>query len=270
MKICRFCQHTQEDGNNCEACGAPFSADKLDFSSGLDEMTSGVSEPASAFPETNSEFAPAPEIEPAAPVEAGAAFAPIAPVASAPASEEPVSEAPDLQNPVTPSEEVAPAEPQSEGKTAPRAQFGMKDGQPRGIMYQATGPKETVYDPKLARAVNSNGTKMNFVGARPKNNTSNPVAVVESPAYDKTAFGGIDTLVNISALVNLAMMFCMCGTNIIPFILSMIAYSKMKKVKTATASNPDSTAATAKTLAIVADVLLAIWGLIILIAILVV
>ena len=35
MKTCRFCNHEQEEGDRCEACGSPFSADKLDFSGGI-------------------------------------------------------------------------------------------------------------------------------------------------------------------------------------------------------------------------------------------
>ena len=58
MKTCRFCNNQQESGDRCDACGSPFSADKVDFSEGFPDLTGGES----AFPDPTASSFPDPTI----------------------------------------------------------------------------------------------------------------------------------------------------------------------------------------------------------------
>ncbi|MBO4928181.1 MAG: hypothetical protein J5379_08030 [Clostridiales bacterium] len=69
MRICRFCMHEQESGDFCDACGSPFSADKVDFGDGgamggeaMPDLTqSTFSDPTqSAFPDPSQSAFPNP------------------------------------------------------------------------------------------------------------------------------------------------------------------------------------------------------------------
>ena len=68
MKTCRFCNNQQENGDRCDACGSPFSADKVDFSEGFPDLAGGES----AFPDPTASSFPDPAIpqipEPTVPV----------------------------------------------------------------------------------------------------------------------------------------------------------------------------------------------------------
>ena len=108
MKICRFCQHSQEDGNNCEACGAPFSADKLDFSP--EDITMGVAGTTDTqVPDTR----PAEEVSPK----------PIS--GTDKTSDETPHETSDEQTDVQPTPETKPE---------------------KKVWYAASGPKDSVYN----------------------------------------------------------------------------------------------------------------------------
>ena len=115
MKTCRFCLHQQESGDRCEACGSPFSADKLDFSEGLPEAESGFPDPTvSSMPDPTVSPVPAPAVAAAG--------------TTAPAVAETPSRTADV--PVTQTEET-PAERSPE--------------EPKKIMYSAAVAGETVY-----------------------------------------------------------------------------------------------------------------------------
>ncbi|MBO4688531.1 MAG: hypothetical protein J5636_08470 [Clostridiales bacterium] len=66
MKICRFCNHEQENGNYCDACGSPLSADKVDFSDISSDSLSGFGEfpdpTKSAFPDPTQQAFPDPTV----------------------------------------------------------------------------------------------------------------------------------------------------------------------------------------------------------------
>ena len=68
MKVCRFCNHEQESGDRCEACGSPLSADKVDFSDSSSDMMSGFGEfpdpTKSAFPDPTQQAFPDPTVSP--------------------------------------------------------------------------------------------------------------------------------------------------------------------------------------------------------------
>ncbi|MBR5975924.1 MAG: hypothetical protein IK020_12160 [Clostridiales bacterium] len=68
MKVCRFCNHEQESGDHCEACGSPLSADKVDFSDSSSDMMSGFGEfpdpTKSAFPDPTQQAFPDPTVSP--------------------------------------------------------------------------------------------------------------------------------------------------------------------------------------------------------------
>ena len=161
MKTCRFCMHEQESGEYCEACGSPFSADKLDFSGeSMPDPTAGAfpdptksafPDPTeSVFPDTAGSAFPETAESPAAPATSNETVPDVMPVAAAgmPSMDAPKPE-------TVPSKETDSKEssPKKEKKKASRETSEKKQPEEKKafseeskkIMYSASLNHETVY-----------------------------------------------------------------------------------------------------------------------------
>ena len=266
MKTCRFCLHQQENGDRCDACGSPFSADKLDFSEGLPEVNGGFPDPtASSIPDPTASPAPA-----AAPV-----------VAAAP-----------LETPESPVES---------SKESPKESPKDESSSERKVMYSAAASGETVYlkskggyHPKstgesLAGLVMPESVVEKISNAR-KNTASEPTPV-ETPAADPqptytaptpapvptytgpttaptSQYNGIYIHSMIVMILSAIGLVCCCGMSTPSFVLSMIAFLKVQSLKNgAQAQDPEKIVTRAKMLTDTADVLLIVAAIIMFIVI---
>ncbi len=219
MKTCRFCNHEQEEGDRCEACGSPFSADKLDFSG-------------ETIPDPTQSVTPAPD-----PTIWGAAAPQEAPVSETP-SEMASGEA-GMPSPET-------SAPEMTKKTVP----------PK-IMYSAAARSETVYLKKKGSYIPSHG--MTILPPAQNSAPQVVPAVTSPKMDDESfkKYSGIYNHTLITMIISIIGMVCLCGSSMISVILSSIAFSKMSAVKSGTTTkDPDRVAASAKAMTLVADFLL--------------
>ncbi len=238
MKTCRFCNHEQEEGDRCEACGSPFSADKLDFSG-------------ETIPDPTQSVTPAPD-----PTIWGAAAPQEVPVSETP-SEMASGEA---EMPVAgegvPSESISDAAEKQPAPETSVPEMTQKPVPPK-IMYSAAARSETVYLKKKGSYIPSHGMTI-LPPAR--NSAPQVVPAVTSPKMDDESFkkySGIYNHTLITMIISIIGMVCLCGSSMISVILSSIAFSKMSAVKSGTTTkDPDRVAASAKAMTLVADFLL--------------
>ena len=248
MKTCRFCNHEQEEGDRCEACGSPFSADKLDFSG-------------ETIPDPTQSVTSAPD-----PTIWGAAAAPQETLVAETPSEMASGEAgiPDSGE-GAPSEPVADAAGKQPDQTAGQKQPAPETSAPEmtqkpvppKIMYSAAARSETVYLKKKGSYIPSHGMTI-LPPAR--NSAPQVVPVVTPPKMDDESFKKYSGTYNhtlITMIISIVGMVCLCGSSLISVILSSIAFSKMSAVKSGTTTkDPDRVAASAKAMTLVADFLL--------------
>ena len=232
MKICRFCQHSQEDGNNCEACGAPFSADKLDFSSedimmGVAGTTGSSDAQMGAAGTTDTQV---PDTRPAEEV-----------------SPEPISgtdKTPDETLDETPHET---SDEQTDVQPTPETKPEKK------VWYAASGPKDSVYNTRHLVGIGSGAQAIKSAKAGSSSNAAD--------ALDSTG-----KLASTALVVNLACIFCTCGFSFVSLILAIYAYVKMKSLKTGKAQDPKKALSLARTYSIVSLVILGVVVLFVVIA----
>lgn len=227
MKTCRFCNHEQEKGDRCEACGSPFSADKLDFSG---ETIPDPTRSVTSEPDTS--------------IWGMAVSQPEAPI-----TETPVSDAAEKQ----PAPVVEPKQPAPKTSVSEMTQKPV----PPKIMYSAAARSETVYLKKKGSYIPSHG--MTIIPPA-RNSAPQVVPAVTSPKMDDESFkkySGIYNHTLITMIISIVGMVCLCGSSLISVILSSIAFSKMSAVKSGTTTkDPDRVAASAKAMTLVADFLL--------------
>lgn len=249
MKTCRFCNHEQEKGDRCEACGSPFSADKLDFSGETipDPTRSVTSEPDTSIWGMAVSQPEAPITE--TPVSEMASGEAEMPVAGEGVPSEPVSDAAEKQ----PAPVVEPKQPAPETSVSEMTQKPV----PPKIMYSAAARSETVYLKKKGSYIPSHG--MTIIPPA-QNSAPQVVPVVTPPKMDDESFkkySGIYNHTLITMIISIVGMVCLCGSSLISVILSSIAFSKMSAVKSGTTTkDPDRVAASAKAMTLVADFLL--------------
>jgi len=168
VKICRFCNHEQENGEYCEACGSPLSTDRVDFTDGMSDTTGGFG----AFPDPTAQAFPDPTVQ-AFPDPTVQAF-PDPTISPAGVSQESAPQIQEQTSPVQETEQPAPMQgaeqatqekpaekkPQEHVVETPVAAFGTKNkgskkehkpeekqdpDAPRKIIYSAAASGETVY-----------------------------------------------------------------------------------------------------------------------------
>ena len=269
MKTCRFCNFQQERGDFCEACGSPFSADKVDFSEGLPEMMGGPD----AFPDPTASAFP----DPTKPVAGTSSVPETPPEVSTPAPAAAVTAAA-VPSADTPAEVPAP-KPVPEKKTpAPEE---------RKVWYSAREAGETVYTKNRGSLKSGNYIPESFNPSlsssddAPKEpsgpgwwngapnassgsslpDPSTIIAAASAPQQDPKAafapYNGVYTHTLITFVLSAVGLLCLCGMSFISLILSGIAFASMLNVKSGTSiGNNDKTVNRAKILTIIADVLL--------------
>lgn len=273
MKTCRFCLHQQENGDRCEACGSPFSADKLDFSEGLPEAENGFPDPtASQLPDPTVSSMPDPTVSsmPDPTVSPVPAPAVAAAGTTAPAVAETPSRTADV--PVTQTEET-PAERSPE--------------EPKKIMYSAAVAGETVY--LKSKGGNKNITSGAGIAAHaaptapaapaaptapaPQMQSYTPPAaplyVSANQSADASKYSGLSTHSLVTFIISCAGLLCLCGMSIPSLVMSLIAFLNLQSVKAGTANgNVEGLARRAKVLTIISDVWLILSACFLFIAIL--
>ena len=262
MKTCRFCNNQQENGDRCDACGSPFSADKVDFSEGFPDLTGGEG----AFPDPTASSFPDPTIsqipEPTAPV------APV-PVDASPAEE-------------TPAAEKAPA-PENERK----------------VMYSAAASGETVYlkskggyhpnsapesfTPSLSTsddapkeqsgpgwwngAPNASSSTADSTSAPSVPDPEKIVAAASVPQQDPKSAAASYKKTYIHSLITFILsavgLLCCCGMSTPSLVLSLIAFLKVKPLNDGLqVRDPEKAVNSAKIMTDIADILLAVSAII--------
>lgn len=272
MKTCRFCMHEQESGEYCEACGSPFSADKLDFSdASMPDPTAG------AFPDPTKNAFPEAKESAATPEISNGSVPEVMPVAAAGA---PSMDAPKPEN--ASSEEKA-------DKIQPEKNEEFSDGSKK-IMYSASQYHETVYlkgkgnllkkgktDPKefspyLTEREDAPTQQQGagwWNGAAPSASSapqSEPSTIPTPPgvnAYSASASGGNAAVPSWLYAFSIVMIvlgglgtICLCGAGFIPLVMALIALSKITSVKNGSSDDTDHDLNSAKILLIISVVIL--------------
>ncbi len=247
MKICRFCQHQQESGDSCEQCGAPFAADKLDFSDSGSSEPDVTGENATWTSETPTETSEA-QTGSTGPEVAGT----VMPGIFADGSSESAAPATNAETHENPSDEAKAktSEKQKKKNIEFSGNENLRDENGRKILYSAKAAGESVY-------LGNKGL------ALVQSSQVNPSEIPEGvEPYDSKKYNGTYMLSKFALVLNSACLVCCCVSNLISFILGLCAYTKMNKVIKGKDKNPEQSAKTAKTLAITSFVLLVIWGMI--------
>ena len=294
MKTCRFCMHEQESGEYCEACGSPFSADKLDFSSGsMPDPTAG------AFPDpTKSAFPKDPEI-PAAPAPSNEPVPNVMPVAAVgmpssgtPASEDLKPEVPSSEVPSSVKEEKKPEKKDNSGKKQPEKKQPEKKlpekkvfpEEPTKIMYSASQNHETVYlkgkgnhlkkgpvDPKAfsPSLAEPEDAPTEQQGAGWWNGAAPSATPAPSQTSSATNAAAVPPWLNAFAIIMIVMsalgMVCLCGAGFVPLMIALIALNKITSVKNGSSVNVDRDLSTARILLIASALVLVLAAIIMLI-----
>ncbi len=253
MKICRFCQHSQETGDYCEACNAPFPADKLDFSNSSDilqpDSARTVSDDAQAVaPEQTSEVSsrPAEQVETPRQVETAVEKA----------------EAPNKEKRTGKSRMKDPLELDEDDDSWDPTQPGRKK-----ILYSAKAAGDTVFvGKKLSTPSSGNGLTKSQTKSGKTEKTVAPANKQPEVLrqYNGKRYSGEFSFALISLIFNSVAMLFTCGTGLLGFLLSLYALIKGSKLKKGTDPDPVSTASKVKIFAAIADGLNAIWLIILL------
>ena len=286
MKTCRFCMHEQDSGEYCEACGSPFSADKLDFSdASMPDPTAGAfPDPTkSAFPKTTESVFPEPAETPATPVPSNESAPNVMPVSVAgmPSSDTPSSEETVSEVPSPAKEEKKPKKKESSENSQPERKQTEKEQpekkkdfskEPKKIMYSASQNHETVYlkgkgnylkkgpvnpeafSPYLAETEDAPTEQQGagwWNGAAP---SAGPTpSQTASPATGNAA--AVPSWLNVFAIVMIVVGAistpCFCGAGFIPMIMALIAHNKISSVKNGSSEDCDHDLNTARVLLIV-------------------
>lgn len=230
MKTCRFCMHEQESGAFCEACGSPFPADKVDFTSGPEDLSAPL-------------MAADPALDPETPAQ---------PAEPAPAEQPPVQDTP-LEN--APSEE-APAENAPEPEDAQQPQESQPEEEKK-IIYSAFERGETVYARSTGK-ISTNNPAFAAPAVNPQNtqnaqtagqNTQSGAAKAAPLPVGKSAAERYSTLQKVvtgSYIAQIILLFFCCASNIFSLILIFFANRNMTEVKRGTAFDPEHNATMAK------------------------
>ena len=245
MKICRFCQHSQESGDYCEACNAPFSADKLDFSdAGEAQMDPTQS--------------------------AGGSVTPVVPVEGSTAPEETAAEAPET---VQTAQDYTPDrsdddEDEYEDEDEEEESSDSFDPNKKKIMYSAKAAGESVYSAKRSFiSVSSRATTQQTPHSTKSAKAPEAPSVQSAPntpSYNGARYGSEYTFALVSFIFNCVAAVFTCGTGLLGFVLSLYAFIKAGKLKKGTDPSPASTSKKVKILAAIADGMNALWLFIIL------
>ncbi|MBO4494746.1 MAG: hypothetical protein J5752_02690 [Clostridiales bacterium] len=252
MKICRFCQHSQESGDYCEACNAPFSADKLDFSD-------------------------AGEAQPDPTQQIGGGVTPVVPVAGPEASKDttaPKEEPAPVKQDYTPDRSDDDEDEYEDEDDDEEILPDSADLTTKKIMYSAKEAGESVYSgKKLFFSVSDRATTQNSSHSPKKSTASAAKASApaasgsgSSPSYNGARYGSEYTFALVSFIFNLIAAILTCGTGIFGLALSIVAFTKAGKLKKGTDPNPAASAKKVKILATIGDVLNALWLFIVLFA----
>lgn len=248
MKICRFCQHSQETGDYCEACNAPFSADKLDFSN-------------------------AGETQPDPTQQVGGGVTPVVPVAGSQTSEEttaPTEEPAPVKQDYAPDRSDDEEDEYDDEDDDEEILPDPTDLNTKKIMYSAKEAGESVYSGKKLFFSVSDRSTTQQTSHSPKKTTSSAATApaasgsAASPSYNGARYGSEYTFALVSFIFNCVAAVFTCGTGLLGFVLSLYAFIKAGKLKKGTDPSPASTSKKVKILAAIADGMNALWLFIIL------
>ena len=262
MKTCRFCNNQQESGDRCDACGSPFSADKVDFSEGLPDLTDA----SDAFPDPTASSFPDPTVS-----QIPDPTVPVAPVVEEAPKAEPVP--PVEEAPVVAAASEAPAEKNAVEPEKTPAQTGRK------IMYSAAASGETVYKKskgglnskrsgaavaglfvpesvaekiaqkreEAASAIRDAQAQMPVTYTRPQTNTK----------ADPSKYQGWYVHSMITLILSCIGLLCLCGMSIPSLVISLIAFLSLLNLKNgAYNEDPERIISRSKKLTMIADMLL--------------
>lgn len=252
MKTCRFCMNKQESGDRCDACGSPFSADKLDFSEGLPEVDS-------AFPDPTASSMPDPTLSPV-------------PVAAAVPAVEP---APEKKDGPAPSAEEAPEEPKRimysaaiAGETVylkSKGNFRSKStGESVAGHFMPASAVDAISQKRLEKASTETYSPDE---AAPVPVVVNPVASTPKAPFK---YNGLLTHSLVTFILSCVGLLCCCGMSTPSLVMSLIAYLTLRPVKLGTVNgDAESVAGRAKVLTIISDVWLVVSAFIMLLIIII-
>ena len=276
MKTCRFCNNQQESGDRCDACGSPFSADKVDFSEGFPDLTGGES----AFPDPTIPQIPDPTV-PVAPV----------PVDASPAEDTPAAEKVPVPEETAEATEVAagvPETPEDKPADAP-----VETAPERKVIYSAAASGETVYQrskggyhpnaapeafkPSLSTsddapkeqagpgwwngAPNASSSTADSASGPSVPDPEKIVAAASVPKQDPKSAAASYKKTYIHSLITFILsavgLLCCCGMSTPSLVLSLIAFLKVKPLNDGLqVRDPEKAVNSAKIMTDIADILL--------------